>query len=354
MNFFITERQVTDENKKNAANKARADVETILRQQGWQEIPIDIPLKEKNSLLSSAKQNVDYYKIWKDKLSRLKKGDRVLIQFPPRAHSVFYPRLLRHLRKRGVTSAFLIHDLEKLRYINDRDISTKKRIRMKLEETTLLRAADYVIAHNPVMRDYLTSEGVLKERIICLSLFDYVMQDYTISPKHFSNQVIIAGSLSPKKVGYLSALNTIPDVEFNLYGVGFDEKYGGKNIHYQGSFMPDDLPHHLQGSFGLVWDGTSAKSCAGMYGEYLRYNNPHKTSLYLACGFPVIVWKESAVADFVQKHQVGIAVSSLFDIAGALKEISPEEYGKMCENVRKIAQKAQRGGFLSAALQKMA
>ena len=33
-----------------------------------------------------------------------------------------------------------------------------------------------------------------------------------------------------------------------------------------------------------MWDGPSPDTCAGVYGAYLRYNNPHKTSLYLAAG----------------------------------------------------------------------
>ena len=56
-----------------------------------------------------------------------------------------------------------------------------------------------------------------------------------------------------------------------------------------GSFLPDELPSALEGSFGLVWDGDSSKTCSGVFGEYLRYNNSHKASLYLASGFPIIV-----------------------------------------------------------------
>ena len=57
-------------------------------------------------------------------------------------------------------------------------------------------------------------------------------------------------------------------------------------------------------NFGLVWDGTSLDGCNGRYGEYLKFNNPHKTSLYLSCGIPVIIWKEAALADFVEEHKV--------------------------------------------------
>ena len=34
--------------------------------------------------------------------------------------------------------------------------------------------------------------------------------------------------------------------------------------------------YKMEGSFGLVWDGTSKDTCIGGFGEYLKFNNPHK------------------------------------------------------------------------------
>ena len=31
--------------------------------------------------------------------------------------------------------------------------------------------------------------------------------------------------------------------------------------------MPDELPFAMKGSFGLVWDGESANTCTGIFGE---------------------------------------------------------------------------------------
>ena len=352
MNYFITERQPTDLNMKNAANKARADVEKILLSKKWKEVPIVLPYKEKNSLVSSVKQNIDYYETWKKELAMLKDGDSLLIQFPPKSHSVLYPRLLHSLKKKGVKSIILIHDLEKLRYINDKNIGLKKKFRMHVEETTLLRSADFIIAHNPIMIKYLENEKISRNKLISLNIFDYVMQDFQIKEKQLSAKLIIAGNLNPEKVGYIAYLNQIKDVEFELYGVGFQQDCDGENIHYQGSFMPDELPYHLEGSFGLVWDGASADTCNGMYGNYLRYNNPHKTSLYLACGFPVVVWKESAIAHFIQKHHLGIAVASLYEVGEAISQLSVSEYKQMLKNVRIISKELQNGNSLLSALKK--
>ena len=104
------------------------------------------------------------------------------------------------------------------------------------------------------------------------------------------------------------------------------------NVHYQGAFSPDELPNRLHGGFGLVWDGDSPHTCSGMYGEYLKMNNPHKASLYLASGFPIIVWRQSALAEFVRKNHCGILVDSLFEIADCLNSIDEEDFQELIKN----------------------
>ena len=106
------------------------------------------------------------------------------------------------------------------------------------------------------------------------------------------------------------------------------------------------------GGFGLVWDGDSAHTCSGMYGEYLKINNPHKASLYLASGFPIIVWKQSALADFVRNNNCGILVNSLFEIAETLKSISEDEYQEMIKNSKRIGEKIRQGHYLKIAVEK--
>ena len=63
----------------------------------------------------------------------------------------------------------------------------------------------------------------------------------------------------------------------------------------------------------------SSETCKGSFGEYLRINNPHKTSLYLASGIPVIIWSKAALAEFIEKNKCGITVDSLYEIADKLK-----------------------------------
>lgn len=98
-----------------------------------------------------------------------------------------------------------------------------------------------------------------------------------------------------------------------------------------------------------MWDGTSSDSCVGNTGEYLKYNNPHKTSLYMVAGLPVIVWDQAAIAEFVVNNGVGIAVSSLNDLASTLQEITEQEYEKMRSNAVQVGVRLKSGDYLKKA-----
>ena len=110
------------------------------------------------------------------------------------------------------------------------------------------------------------------------------------------------------------------------------------------------LPEKLEGSFGLVWDGASLDACEGRQGEYLRYNNPHKLSLYMAAGLPVILWRQSALADFVEQSGVGLLTDSLQDLDGLIRSVSPARYDRMCRQAELTGADVRRGAYLTTAL----
>ena len=188
--------------------------------------------------------------------------------------------------------------------------------------------------------------------MVSLEIFDYLIPNFeekNVPQKE--EAIIIAGNLIPTKSGYLYNLPEQP--AYNLYGMGYDESRALKNTTYFGSFMPDDLPAALEGSFGLVWDGDSSETCQGSYGNYLRFNNSHKASLYLASGFPVVVWKESALAHFILEKSCGIAVASLHDLEAALENLTEKEYADLSENARRIGKDLREGYYLRSALKKL-
>ncbi len=173
--YYVSERKAEDAHLKNATNKARADVEFTLAELGMKEVKIALEFQGDNaSIAASLKEHWNTYKVWKKTLAHLGKGDLLVVQFPSISHCIFLGKLFKELRGRGVTVVLLIHDLEKLRFI-EAEVPFKTRVRQSLDESSVLKAADLVIAHNPVMIDYLVGEGVAREKLVSLDIFDYRM-----------------------------------------------------------------------------------------------------------------------------------------------------------------------------------
>ncbi|UZW66162.1 hypothetical protein OC195_19990 [Priestia flexa] len=107
----------------------------------------------------------------------------------------------------------------------------------------------------------------------------------------------------------------------------------------------------IEGSYGLIWDGESTETCTGLTGNYLKYNNPHKTSFYLSCGLPVVIWKEAALAPFIAENNLGIIVTSLKEMDDIISNISDKEYSIMKNNVLEVAEKVRNGFFTKKAIE---
>ena len=349
MKYYLKEEFLHDNNVKNAGNKARNDVEEIVKREGYQALVLSV---DNWYEMSTLKAQLHKSKAFGQALAQLKQGDELLIQCPMLHHSFFTTHHVKKAQKKGVKVHFIIHDLEALRYVNVENFPLKHKIRVQIQESGLLGAADGIIAHNPIMKSVLVNKGVAEDKIVSLGIFDYLIPNFQEKSGLTKDQpIIVAGNLAQEKAGYLYSLPEEP--AYNLYGVGFDESRALANETYFGSFLPDELPAALEGGFGLVWDGDSAETCSGVFGEYLRYNNSHKASLYLAAGFPVVVWEEPALAHFVIDKQCGLVVSSLSDLKENLDTLSEEQYKEMLENAKQIGSKLRQGQYLRTALSKL-
>ena len=100
----------------------------------------------------------------------------------------------------------------------------------------------------------------------------------------------------------------------------------------------------------MVWDGDSIDCCSGDWGEYLKLNAPHKVSLYIRCGLPILIWREAAMAEFIEKNNIGICIDSLRDINNIYKNLSQKEYNAMCENVQRVSQLMAEGNYFYKAV----
>lgn len=185
------------------------------------------------------------------------------------------------------------------------------------------------------MANHLISKGVIARKIVTLEAFDYLADKNKLSPTLLNRSIAIAGNLNPDKAGYpYSLIDLMPkDIQFELYGPGFNGE-SSNHISYNGVADPDKLPELLNASFGLVWDGETINGCSGTKGEYLRFNNPHKMSLYLAAGIPVLVWSQAAVAEFVKENKIGLTIDSLEEIESLLASLSQENYATILANVK--------------------
>ena len=82
----------------------------------------------------------------------------------------------------------------------------------------------------------------------------------------------------------------------------------------------------------------------------MKYNNPHKVSLYLSSGLPVIIWEKAALAEFVSKHQVGIVVGSLAQLQNKLGSLTEEEYLNLRYNAQLVSEKLKNGYYIVKAV----
>lgn len=276
--------------------------------------------------------------------------DRLLVQYPYAPmllNRIFFAVLRAGQRLKKYTITVLIHDLTSLRNVPCAD----QRHNTKLQDELHMMRGCELIYHNTSMRD--ACENVCPAAAYrILGVFDY-LYDGPVCPRVYSAEpvVMVAGNLHRLKCGYVYQLPALHDVRFDLFGINYSEMQAD-NIRYRGSFSPEELIPHLDGQFGLVWDGDSLDTCSGGFGEYLKYNNPHKFSLYLAAGMPVIVWSRSALADFVREKGIGLCVDSIRDLPPMLESLTEEKYRKMVKCTMRLCSGIISGENLKRILSK--
>lgn len=321
---------ITKGQKKNTAGtKAKADIADILLKTGFTRVKFNI---KSNRLMKFVWSKHDL----KDSLKRVDRGDTLVIQYP--MYSRYALKILLTMAKtKGFKTVGIIHDVETLRlYKGD-----KRRIK---DELNALNQFDVLVVHNSKMKTWLKENGIVK-RMFSIEIFDY-LADTSLVSTGIDKDIVFAGNL--EKSLFLKEWNLKRKV--NLYGIN-PQQYGGM-VSYKGVKTPEELPNFLNGSFGLVWDGNTLRTNSGIYGEYTKYNNPHKTSLYISSGLPVVVWKQSAVAEFVRENHVGLVVDDLNKLDIILKNLNNTDYENLVKNSRIISAKMRKGFYTKTVLKK--
>ena len=351
-----------------AGNKAKTDIERTLQEMGARNLGLRTTLYD-NKVVAFVLNLVGIVKM----MFCIRKGDRLVLQYPVKKYFTFICRVA-HWRKAQII--VIIHDLMSLH---------RKRVTLETELSRLSRG-DVIIASNEKMQQWLAAQG-LQRPMTALGLFDYRSPSPTppqgrgaqlpLSPenpaaKYFQQSspsakqimppslgeglgvgLVYAGALVMRKNSYLLELaNKATHFTLHIYGNADGlpgiEKAPRAVCH---PFTPaDEFIRSAEGDFGLVWDGDSLETCQGDFGEYLRYNSPHKVSFYLRAGLPVIIWREAAVASIIEQEGIGITIASIAELEQRLQTLTTEDLQRMRQNVARVSQRLASGQYFREAL----
>ena len=318
-----------------AGNKAKTDVENILRSEGFRNIGLP-QTHFRNKILSFSLTLVSVLIA----MFRLHRGDVLFLQYP---FKKYFCLICNVAHCKGAKVIVLVHDLGCFR----RKALTPE------QDIARLCHSDYIIALTDNMCSWLVSNGCDKP---CgtLDFWDYLSSSEKNSCQslHIPLRVAYAGSLNGRKNAFLFewVKNKHPFL-LSLYGHHFDAtEVEASFAHFEGFVSSDEFVARCGDDFGLVWDGVSTIKCSGSYGEYLRLNAPHKASFYIRSGLPVIVWTASGIAPVVQSEGVGLCINSLEDLDDLLPRVTEEEYKEMKAHVASLSEKINKGHFLRRAL----
>ncbi|MGY3742984.1 sugar transferase [Leuconostoc inhae] len=309
------------------ALKAKSDYATIAVALGWQELP----LMRYNDTRFSNETRLQNITKW---LTTVSPEDLVLHQFPTYMSADFEQQFVQKLKQLNVHRAIVIHDIEPLRLI-----------KQDAWEFQVLSQYDVIIVHSKAMQNQLQAHGI-KAAFIVQPLFDYLSQPRPAAL--FSRNINFAGTFqkSPWLQNYTGPNLTL----FGSKPKKWQTISFSTHINYQGNFDPEEIVNRLNDGFGLIWDSNFDDKT---YQTYTRYNTPHKASLYIRAGLPLIAWSQSAIGQFIVNHKLGFVINNLTDLNLKLPDITKEHYHLWQINNQKIAERLNRGAYTTDTLHQL-
>lgn len=288
--------------------------------------------------------------------STISAEDTVIIQYP-----IYLPfrvnlKILEYLTEQHSKIILFVHDVDSLRKAEGekfKGVGNANSLEQSLKnEVRLLNYASTVILPTEAMEQELTKSG-LNVDVKRLNMYDYLLPSsapYVQDTDAFNN-IIFAGNLN--KSSFIQELHNSNSVKYQIFGLKPATYTLPKDVNYEGAFPPDQLSAHFKTGFGLVWDGESSQEITGVYGKYLRYNCPYKTSNFLAAGIPVVVWDESGIADFVVQKQVGIVVKSLPQMEAIVSKMTRKEFNVLLKNARTFGKQLRDGEMTKSVMNQL-
>ena len=337
--------EIVGRDKNTAAVKAPHDMSVLMEKRGYHKLEFRTPGEYRYERIRRTVDKIYKIQNWVKAFVSVSPNSVVVLQYPYGVSKLGLYGIKYMKKFRKTRFVLLLHDIDSIREFHREGSNTQEKA---------FGMGDCLICHNEKMKEYLMQNGIDEEKIFCMGIFDYLCESFRQDGSRRKNDrtVIIAGNLNAAKSPYIERLLSVKERDYgiHLYGPNLSAKITSEKDKYYGEFKPEELPEVLEGAFGLVWDGESLDTCSGATGHYLRYNNPHKLSLYIASQIPVIVWSGAALADYVRKNNLGIVVDSLSELNRKLEKMTDDEYVILFENVIEESKKLRTGYYLNHVL----
>lgn len=323
MNYLLEDFAI---DQSNAISKARRDVNYFVENFGFKPIGRFTQGSKFSMIINVI---IVFFTIFK-----LKSNDVLFLQCSDKLLSI----ILFVKKIRNFKIVYLIHDIFCVRYTGNNLQKNSSEIEEKKKK---LNQCDFIIAHNDIMIEKMKSLGFTSQ-LLNLEIFDYYTEcpfkkrTFNVSEKV---KLTFAGALTRNP--FLQELDKEQhSFDFIIYGAP-DPHF--KNLKYMGSVNADILPDVIEGHFGLLWAEDYAQN---LENNYMMYNNPHKMSLFIVSGLPIITWSKYAAANFVRENEIGICIDTLDELEDALMSVTPERYELMVNNCQKIRDRLVNGEHL--------
>ncbi|WP_061993172.1 beta-1,6-galactofuranosyltransferase, partial [Fructobacillus ficulneus] len=203
-------------------------------------------------------------------------------------------------------------------------------------EFTLADNADLIVSHSNKMTQAFVNRGIQTPTVV-QPLFDYLGPNPPLA--NYSQQINFAGTFqkSPWLHDYQGPALTL----FGARPKKWQEWVVPPTINWQGNLDPDEITAVFKTGFGLIWDSDFDDKS---YQSYTKLNAPHKASLYLKAGLPLIAWDQSHIGRLIQAHNLGFTISSLADLDSILSQVTVDQYQDWQKNLVPWRDKVATGG----------
>lgn len=249
---------------------------------------------------------------------QINKGDILLLQWPTYSSTEYEDALIDGIIERGGRIVALVHDVDFIRFGGGRD-----------KIIQVLNKMYNLILPNLKMHKILRMNGLRKDGIVVYQkCWDFLTEEQFEYKTNENSKVIYAGNLTDTKIEFMkslqSPLEVIGDTDNAIHTLS-------PHVTFLGRMDQDNLIKYINGNIGLIWS-------SGKYADYEKYNNPYKAAMYIAARVPIICQSDSAISDFVVRHNLGVSIDTIDLLDYAKNEIleNPQKYNRrsIVENVR--------------------